>query len=699
MGKIDKKIKKDMIVSKVIELTNKYPISYDEKDEEIIKRMLKDVDIASATQKLERAVASRKLIPRTRNQELSEVEKDIQQRFSGIKFNRIVNHLITARYFGYSCFEIIYNEDFTIETLIPIPFDLITYDFKENKWKLKIGSETVELNKQKFLLAIHKWDPKNAKGKSIFDCCNKTFLNKELYQRQLTSISQKYGDIIVIYPYDVNMKEEEREELRKSVENIGTAKSIGAPVDFNEEFDLKKNIDFIKLSDLDPSIYTELEKIEKEKIVQNILGSTLTMDNGGGTGSYSLGEVHRQGFEEVVEEICRFVSDSLYQLIELDSSFFGYNPKDFYWELEEVITDEERAEIDKKEQEFMGIKLDNINKLATAGYEFDDKYLGEYLGVDYKNILKKKTITPVVEFSEDEDKKLFNTFESATLFNEYIIKRIDEFTKNIHNQILEQISKIKEGTDFSLNLDLSMLEDDLIISFIKGFTNNKSITYGEVINEFNPFKMKFDEAIKSFLDKTPILYDEIEEITQLVRSNFVWLKKSTDLEATTRLFDNMKKSMEEGTTFKQWLKDCEETINKLGLGEQGYYLENVYRTNMMTEYSIGNYKQQMECIEDYPYWEYCAIEDNRTSTICKNLDGVVKRFDDPFWSAYYPPNHYQCRSSVISRSKEEIKKFNLKVSKKEIDIDVKSFKGNPAEIYWSNIKNNAQTKQGSFKWE
>ena len=699
MGKIDKKIKKDMIVSKVIELTNKYPISYDEKDEEIIKRMLKDVDIASATQKLERAVASRKLIPRARNQELSEVEKDIQQRFSGIKFNRIVNHLITARYFGYSCFEIIYNEDFTIETLIPIPFDFITYDFKENKWKLKIGSETIELNKQKFLLAIHKWDPKNAKGKSIFDCCNKTFLNKELYQRQLTSISQKYGDIIVIYPYDVNMKEEEREELRKSVENIGTAKSIGAPVDFNEEFDLKKNIDFIKLSDLDPSIYTELEKIEKEKIVQNILGSTLTMDNGGGTGSYSLGEVHRQGFEEVVEEICRFVSDSLYQLIELDSSFFGYNPKDFYWELEKVVTQEEQSEIEKKQQEFLGIKLDNINKLSTAGYEFDDKYLGEYLGVDYKNILKKKTIAPVIEFSEDEDKKLFNTFESATLFNEYIIKRIDEFTKNIHNQILEQISKIKEGTDFSLNLDLSMLEDDLIISFIKGFTNNKSITYGEVINEFNPFKMKFDEAIKSFLDKTPILYDEIEEITQLVRSNFVWLKKSTDLEATTRLFDNMKKSMEEGTTFKQWLKDCEETINKLGLGEQGYYLENVYRTNMMTEYSIGNYKQQMECIEDYPYWEYCAIEDNRTSTLCKNLDGVVKRFNDPFWSAYYPPNHYQCRSSVISRSKEEIKKFNLKVSKKEIDIDVKSFKGNPAEIYWQNIKDNAQGKQGSFKWE
>ena len=694
-----KKINKELIKSAVIKMFEETYSDTDIVTSEVIDKLLLDIDISSALNKIERETAGRILSVVAESPENDGLAQEINKRFSNIKFNRIINHLITARYYGYSCFEIVYNEDFTINSLIPIPYKYLTYKDKNKKWILRIGTKEIELNREKFLLCIHRWNPANPTGKTIFNTCQQAFLDKEMYLRQLRGLAQKYGDVIVVYPYNENLDEKEARAIGETVLKAKGKSAIGVPVDRTHS--LKDSFEFIKLSDLDPEIYTKLYAGEKEKLIQNLLGSTLTLEASSreGKGTNALGEVHQEGFEQVIQEVCNFCVDSLYQLIQLDSIYYGYDPTLFMWKLEKVVTQEEQAEIEKKQQEFMGIKLDNINKLATAGYEFDDKYLGEYLGVDYKNILKKKTIAPVIEFSEDEDKKLFNTFESATLFNEYIIKRIDEFTKNIHNQILEQISKIKEGTDFSLNLDLSILEDDLIISFIKGFTNNKSITYGEVINEFNPFKMKFDEAIKSFLDKTPILYDEIEEITQLVRSNFVWLKKSTDLEATTRLFDNMKKSMEEGTTFKQWLKDCEETINKLGLGEQGYYLENVYRTNMMTEYSIGNYKQQMECIEDYPYWEYCAIEDNRTSTLCKNLDGVVKRFDDPFWSAYYPPNHYQCRSSVISRSKEEIKKFNLKVSKKEIDIDVKSFKGNPAEIYWQNIKDNAQGKQGSFKWE
>ena len=694
-----KKINKELIKSAVIKMFEETYSDTDIVTSEVIDKLLLDIDISSALNKIERETAGRILSVVAESPENDGLAQEINKRFSNIKFNRIINHLITARYYGYSCFEIVYNEDFTINSLIPISYKYLTYKDKNKKWILRIGTKEIELNREKFLLCIHRWNPANPTGKTIFNTCQQAFLDKEMYLRQLRGLAQKYGDVIVVYPYNENLDEKEARAIGETVLKAKGKSAIGVPVDRTHS--LKDSFEFIKLSDLDPEIYTKLYAGEKEKLIQNLLGSTLTLEASSreGKGTNALGEVHQEGFEQVIQEVCNFCADSLYQLIQLDSIYYGYDPTLFMWKLEKVVTQEEQAEIEKKQQEFMGIKLDNINKLATAGYEFDDKYLGEYLGVDYKNILKKKTITPVIEFSEDEDKKLFNTFESATLFNEYITKRIDEFTKNIHNQILEQISKIKEGTDFSLNLDLSILEDDLIISFIKGFTNNKSITYGEVINEFDPFKMKFDEAIKSFLDKTPILYDEIEEITQQVRSNFVWLKKSTDLEATTRLFDNMKKSLEEGTTFKQWLKDCEETINKLGLGEQGYYLENVYRTNMMTEYSIGNYKQQMECIEDYPYWEYCAIEDNRTSTLCKNLDGVVKRFDDPFWSAYYPPNHYQCRSSVISRSKEEIKKFNLKVSKKEIDIDVKSFRGNPGEIYWENIKNNAQNKQGSFKWE
>lgn len=700
MRKIDK-IKRELVVSAVTKLFQESSTSYNnEFDADEVKKIIKDVDINSALQKLERAVAGRKALIVSKTDENIELEKEIQNRFSGIKFNRIVNHLITARYFGYSCFEIVYNEDFTIASLIPIPFDYVNYNTRDKKWVLKIGTKEIDLNREKFLLSIHKWNPAQVTGKSIFESCFVSFMDKEMYSNQLRGLAKQYGDIITVYPYDINSTEEEKKQLKENVDSLHGKNSIGVPVDELGTVDINKVVTFIKLSDLDPGIYTELEKREKEKLVQNILGSTLTMDNGGGTGSYSLGEVHKEGFDEVVEEICRFVSDSLFQLIEIDAKFHGYNSKDFEFSLEKVFTDTEKIEQEKKQQELYSIKLDNINKLSSAGYELENKYLGEYLGIDYKKILKKNNIFPTLkEFNEDEDKKLFNTIESVNKFNTYLLSRIENFTEDISQQIKNQILNLKEGDEFALDLDYSLLEDDLILSQLKGYSNSKYITFNKVIKEFDPFKMRFEEAIKSFLDKTPVLYDTIEEITEEIRANFVWLKKSTDLEITTKLFNNMKRSLETGSTFKQWLKDCEEALNKSGLGNQGYYLENVYRTNMMTQYSIGNYKQQYEVIEEFPYWEYSAIEDNRTTNICKQLDGVIKKYDDSFWSIYYPPNHFQCRSTVISRSKEELNRHGFKLSKTEFNIDIKTFEGNPAISYWNKIKEQSENKQGSFKWE
>lgn len=639
---------------------------------------------------------------------MSDLEKEIQQRFSGIKFNRIINHLITARYFGYSCFEIVYNEDFSIDTLIPTPYDYINYDTRTKEWEIKVGSNKIPLTREKFLLCIHKWNPARVTGTSIFECCQQAFLDKSMFQRQLREIAEKYGDLIVIYPYDVNMEEKEREVLRKSVENIRGASSIGAPVDFNEEFDLKKVIDFIKLSDLDPSIYTELENREKEKLIQNILGSTLTMDNGGGAGSYSLGQVHQDGFEQVVEEICKFVTDSLFQLLEIDSMFFGYNPKDFEFVLEKIYTEADKVEQEKEKENLKSIKLDNMLKLSNIGYKLSKVYLAEYLGIDEVSLeessvpMQNRILRGEFSKTNNVDDRLFNTVEAQKKFEEYLKKKLDKFTENIEEQIIEQLKKIEEGGEFTLNLDYSELEDDLILSQIRAYATAKAIISGLSLDEFDPFNMPFQEAIKSFIDKTPILYETIEEITEEVRAHSFWLKKSTDLEMTSKLFENMKKSLETGTTFKQWVKDSKETVEKLGLGKQGYYLENVYRTNMFSQYSIGNYKQLKENEEFFPYWQYHAIEDNRTTSICRTLNGKIFKSDNPFWDIYYPPNHYQCRSTVICLSKDDMKEYGYKVSKYDETMtgeELGSFKGNPANRYWEDMEKRANEKQGVFVWE
>lgn len=689
MREIEKnKLRKELILSTVTKLFRESSLNTDnEIDTENINKILKDIDINSALQKLSRAVAGRKALIVSVTDENIELEKEIQERFRGIKFNRIVNHLITARYFGYSCFEIVYNEDFTISTLIPIPHQYVSYNTQSKKWVLKIGTQEIELNREKFLLCIHKWNPAQVTGKSIFESCLTSFLDKDMYSKQLRGLAQKYGDVITVYPYDVNSSEEEKKQIKENVDNMNGNNSIGVPVEDVGEADINKVVTFIKLSDLDPNIYTELADREKEKLIQNILGSTLIMDNGGGTGSYSLGEVHKEGFDEVVEEICRFVSDSLFQLIEIDAKFHGYNAKEFEFSLEKVFTDTEKIEQEKQQQELNSLKLDNINKLSSAGFEVNIDFISEQLGIEKSYLAKKLSAGIGPEFSKKKiDELLENARAKQKEFEEMILETSDEIIKEVSKQIKKEFEKVKNLEDIEkISLNLESLKERLILGALQGYLNefnSQSIEFSE--DELNPFKLSFTEAINWFCKKFPVLYDVIEDITKKVDEQFFYMKRSTELEVTKKLYYNLLDNLKNGGTFKTWLEMSKEVLNKSGLGDSPWYLELVYRNNMASAYNAGAFYNQQLNKKNKPYGLYDGVDDSRQSDICKALDGKVFPLDHPFWNNYLPPNHHGCRSQRIALDAEELEEYGLKVSK-SITKDIKELKKEMGSFYGSQV--------------
>lgn len=683
------KIKKEMFASIVTQLFSEKNGTLETISNDVINKIMTDIDIASAIQKLERAVSGRKLVPIAKKTELKELEKEIQERFSGIKFNRIINHLITARYYGYSCFEIVYKKDFSIDTLIPISAEYIYY--KDKKWKLKVGSNEIELNREKFLLSIHKWNPAKPEGKSIFECCHQTFLDKDMYVKQLRGLASEYGDIIIVYPFDINMNEEEKEELRKNVENLHGKKSIGVPVVFSENFDLGKTVEFIKLSDLDPKIYTELENREKEKLVQNILGSTLTMDNGGGTGSYSLGEIHKEGFDEVVEEICKFVTDSLFQLLEIDSKYHGYNPKDFEFTLEKIFTEEEKIAREKQQEELKTVKLDNLQKLSSTGYKVTAEYISEHLGISLESLIEKpEQIYANGIGAEFSKKKLDDLFEKnkekVLMFEESISTGMKDFTEALTKQLKEKFKEIKNINDLeSFSFDLSELKEKMIIAYLKGYIDeleNPLIEFSA--DEENPFNLPFSKAIDWFIKRFPILYDHLDDVTKKVNETFFYIKRSLELETTRTLYNNLLDNLSNGGTLKDWLEVSKTILDKTGLGDSPWYLELVYRNNMQSSYNAGAFYNQELNKKNKPYGLYDAIDDERTSEICQILNGKVYPLDHPFWNRYLPPNHHGCRSKRITLSREELEEYGLTVSK-TVTKEVKELKNKMGNFYGTQV--------------
>lgn len=463
---------------------------------------------------------------------------------------------------------------------------------------------------------------------------------------------------------------------------------IAIPVSRNQG--LKDSFDFIKLSDLQPEIYTELENREKEKLIQKILGGTLTINNGGGTGSYSLGEIHQQGLEAVIQEVCNFCTDSLYQLIELDSMFFGYNPNNFSWKLEKVYTEEEIFEKDKKKEEKLSLKLDNMLKLSNIGYKLSKVYLAEYLGIDEVSLEESSTPTIINgiqgEFSKNKlDELLERVKEQDSNLLEEIEENFGDFFKDISIQLKEKLKAVKTLEDLeNIVLDMTSLKDKMLISFLKGYLDDLVIS-GSVLlpqENINPFKLKHEEAIQYFLNKSPILFDKLEEISAKVQESYFYIKKSTSLEVTKALYNNLLSTLNEGKTFKDWLKMSEDVLNKSGFGNNPWYLELVYRNNLMTTYNAGTFYNQELNKKNKPYGMYDAVGDNRTTDLCKSLDGLVYPLDHSFWKNFLPPNHHGCRSRRIALSKEDVKEYGLTIHKtmgKSI-LDLKNelgeFKGN-----------------------
>lgn len=151
------------------------------------------------------------------------------------------------------------------------------------------------------------------------------------------------------------------------------------------------------------------------------------------------------------------------------------------------------------------------------------------------------------------------------------------------------------------------------------------------------------------------------------------------------LRDFVKSNLRTGESLQQAIKRLKtpELLNKIGITDTNkYYLETVIRTNEVTAQSAGDRNESLEN-KAVEFYQYIAILDPRTTDVCKSLDQIVKKKTDEIWETYLPPNHFNCRSRVITLSKELAEILGIKESSKTDFLpSAENFDVNPAKT-WS----------------
>ena len=299
------------------------------------------------------------------------------------------------------------------------------------------------------------------------------------------------------------------------------------------------------------------------------------------------------------------------------------------------------------------IRANRILKIMNAGV-FPGQLLIDEAAANYlkdAEDLFSKMIKPVTDHLEKA-----KTFAKASDGLAGLIKKVK--TAELET-VITQLSFMSEvtGSEVVKNLELgkkpkavmNISKDDLIQAL-------------ELCFDKSP-----EQAVEYLIGQGITLSGDWEETLAAVKAHSFTVAKAANADVVQMFKDEIVKALDEGIVFADWKQNIETTLKTNGYlnrtDSSAYRLDVIYRMNMQNAYMRGRYLEQKEVVEDYPYWEFVATLDNRTTEGCRGLNGVVLPSDDGFWSVNYPMRHFQCRSTIRTLSDFSLKKRGLKVNK------------------------------------
>lgn len=186
-----------------------------------------------------------------------------------------------------------------------------------------------------------------------------------------------------------------------------------------------------------------------------------------------------------------------------------------------------------------------------------------------------------------------------------------------------------------------------------------------------------DAALAFFRDKGLQASFAWQDIVHQEHDTAFTVAKMLDLDLLADVRDAVDTAIAEGKTPREFRQELEPELVQRGWWDRAEMtdpetgdvqevqlgsprrLRTIFHTNMQTAYAAGHWSRIEDHKNEAPYLMYDAVRDSRTRPQHAAWDGTVKRVDDPFWSAHYPPNGWNCRCSVIQLDRSQLDELGL----------------------------------------
>ncbi|MBF0423986.1 MAG: hypothetical protein HQL73_13455, partial [Magnetococcales bacterium] len=117
-----------------------------------------------------------------------------------------------------------------------------------------------------------------------------------------------------------------------------------------------------------------------------------------------------------------------------------------------------------------------------------------------------------------------------------------------------------------------------------------------------------------------------------------------------------------GTTFSEFQKSFDKTVAQYGwdyYGDRNWRTRIIFETNVRTAYAAGRYQQMThpDVVAMRPYWEYRHGNSRHPRPMHLAWHGTTLPHDDPWWRTHSPPNGYNCKCRVVTRSASDLKRM------------------------------------------